>query len=275
MVYVDPVVFCSFFDLKTFQSFQLTSKDSLERLNTHQIAFLVKLRREHGEVLYPRLLSTTLPVLNDREVIGLFKYETNVDCFKTTRVLLQYYKKNSVIHRGLLGEVAKREDCKSHFLRMITSTPRHVFLLKDVLEQVTKGGFITYFAGTNPKKWTQCVDTMWETVALYGNTAAAKALLQANMNASNPCKYIKLAMEHEHSGYTLCQHGHCNRYSHQEFLQIMSEQVANFQHRGFHYPEALHTMQNYDSEEYLDVEYSDDDFLPFIDYLDEDSDEDI
>ena len=275
MIYVDPVVFCSFFDLQTFQRFQLTSKDSLERLNTHQIAFLVKLRREHGEVLYPRLLSTTLPVLNDREVMRLFKYETKVDCFKTTRVLLQYYRKKSVIHRGLLGEVVKREEYKSHFLRMIASTPRHLFILKDVLKEVTKGGLITYFAKNNPKKWTQCVDTMWETVALYGNTAAAKALLKANMNASNPFNLIKLATQHEHSGYTLCQHGHCNRYSHQAFAQFVSEHVVTFQHHGLHYPQALHTMQNYDSEEYVDVEYSDEDLLPFIDYLDEDSDEDI
>lgn len=275
MVYVDPVVFCSFFDLKTFQSFQLTSKDSLERLNTHRIALLVKLRREHGEVLYPRLLSTTLPVLSDREVIGLFKYETKVDCFKTTRVLIEYYKRNSVIHRGVLGEVAKREECKSHFLRMITSTPHHLFLLNDVLEQVTRDDLITYFAGTNPKKWTQCVDTMWETVALYGNTAAAKALLQANLHTSNPFNLIELAKQHEHSGYTLCQHGHCNRYLHHAFSQFMSEHVVNFQQRGLHYPQALHTMQNYESEEYVDIDYSDDDFLPFIDYLDEDSDEDI
>lgn len=285
MIYVDPVVLCSFFDLKTFQRFQLTSKDSLKRLNTHWIAFLVQLRREHGEVLYPRLISSNLPVLQDSEALSLFRYETNVDCFKTTRVLIEYYNRNKVLHLGILKEVVKVEEYKSHFLRMIASTPRHVLILDHILERVVKGNFISYFAKNNPLQWTLCVSMLWETVALYGNTAAAIILQKSNMHPLNPIRLRDLAMQHMHSGYTICQHGHCSRHAHQSFINFMSGDLFNFQHYGLHYPEALEqriprfdsngqTMQIYDSEHYVDVEYSDDDFLPFIDYLDEDSDED-
>ena len=177
MAYVDPLILCKYFDLEAFKNFKLTSKDSLDRLNTHWINELVNLRKREGEVLYPRLLSTSSPVIDAKVAMELFRYETKYDEFKTTRTLLQYYHNTSTVHRGIL-KFAKQHGFERHFLKMLAANVNYIDIFKHVLKQIVETDLLSYFAGNNPYQWSLCVTDVWEVIAIYGNKPAAEAMIE-------------------------------------------------------------------------------------------------